>query len=174
MPAVTVLLRPKGLPIATTQSPTWSWSEFPILTDDLGTVLFLVRQGHGDVLGALDDVAVGDDDAVGAQEKAGSRSFRPIITRGLGRPLEKPVEILPEGGGILARWTIKRGWYFPFRLLDLCYPNVHDGRREGFRETCEARQRYSRGRHGPVRSCHGSRRKSPDSGNTDPKEEPKN
>ena len=39
MPAVTVPPRPKGLPIARTQSPIRMWSEFPKLSAGSGRVL---------------------------------------------------------------------------------------------------------------------------------------
>ena len=82
MPAVTVPPRPNGLPIASTQSPTRGLSESPNWTAGSGlsvltfssamsvlasrptTFAFSVRvvvQDHGDLVGAVDHVVVGDD-----------------------------------------------------------------------------------------------------------------
>ena len=87
MPAVTVPPRPNGLPIASTQSPTRSASESPNCTAGSGlsgftcssamspvssrptTLAFsdgVVLQGHGDLVGAVDDVVVGDHDSPAA------------------------------------------------------------------------------------------------------------
>ena len=84
MPAVTVPPRPNGLPIAITQSPTRSLSESPNFTAVSGlsgltfstarsvfvsvptsSALSLVPslQDDVDLVGVVDDVVVGDDDA---------------------------------------------------------------------------------------------------------------
>ncbi len=95
MPLVTVRSSPKGLPIATTGSPTWSCEESPsgqrvqlvrrrvhleqrqvgrrVGPDDLGGV-----GGVGgaeldlDLVGAFDHVVVGEDVAVGVDHEAGA------------------------------------------------------------------------------------------------------
>ena len=84
MPEVTVWPRPKGLPIATTKSPTSARSESAtgylrqvrcldlqdghvrawILAHDLGGERAVVEQRDGDLGGVLDHVRVGDDVAV--------------------------------------------------------------------------------------------------------------
>jgi hypothetical protein len=101
MPAVTEWPRPKGLPMAITQSPTRALSESPNLTpaaascwavdlqhgnvdpavraDQLGLELGVVAQDDGNVLRPLDDVVVGDDVAIGIDDEAraerGARRF---------------------------------------------------------------------------------------------------
>src|ERR1700685_1836301 len=46
MPAVTVLLRPKGLPTAITQSPTRTWRSSPHSTDGRGLSLLALGGGQ--------------------------------------------------------------------------------------------------------------------------------
>ena len=90
MPAVTVLSRPNGEPIAITHSPTLSRLTSPIAppagrvasiltsgdvgalvgADDLRLELALVGQRDDDLVGAVDDVRVGHDVAVGAEDEA--------------------------------------------------------------------------------------------------------
>jgi hypothetical protein len=90
MPVVTVSPMPKGLPIASTRSPT---STLPldanvmagrsrpetlidrdvglgVASHDAGRKLASVGQGDGDLLGPVDDVVVRDDVAVGADDDA--------------------------------------------------------------------------------------------------------
>ena len=95
MPAVTVLLRPNGLPIATTQSPTREVvgvAELApsaarlridlqhrevglrVASHDLGVELAAVVQRDGDLLGVLHHVVVGEDDAVLADDEARPRA----------------------------------------------------------------------------------------------------
>ncbi len=97
MPSVTEPPRPKGLPIAITQSPTIGsvavaeLDEGQIVAgvdledreiglrvgaDDLGRPARAVSQENLDLVGALDDVIVGDDDAVGADDEAGAEALR--------------------------------------------------------------------------------------------------
>ena len=103
MPSDTEPPRPKGLPIASTQSPTLSLSELPKLTAVSGlsgltrstaisvlasrptsSALRLVPSVKTtvDVLGLLDHVIVGDDDAGGIDDEAGAlRIDRPRLGR---------------------------------------------------------------------------------------------
>ena len=96
MPAVMVFSKPNGEPMATTHSPTRSLSGSPIFTfgrsvasilitatsralvgaDHLGLELALVGQAHGDLVGALDHVRVGDDLAVAADDEARAHRLR--------------------------------------------------------------------------------------------------
>ena len=97
MPAVTVPPSPNGLPIAITGSPTRTLSESAkvaerqrssavdldqrevgvrILADHLGRQLAAVLQGDGDLVGAVDDVVVGDDQAVVVDDEAGAHRGR--------------------------------------------------------------------------------------------------
>ena len=91
IPVVTVLLKPKGLPIAITQSPTRSTSELPKVTAGkesfvsilmtaksvfgsspriFALVLLFVAQRHGDLLSIVHDVVVGQDQAVFANDES--------------------------------------------------------------------------------------------------------
>src|SRR5471032_1895761 len=87
MPMVTVWPTPKGLPMASTTSPTRACSAWPsTMTDSLPsdtlmtarsvsgsvptTLAAAVRQRHLDVVGRVDDVVVGQNIAVGADDDA--------------------------------------------------------------------------------------------------------
>ena len=98
MPAVTVCESAKGLPMASTQSPTCAVSELPSLTVGSGRVgvdlddrqigglvdadharrtaqVLVVRVGGEldvDLVGLLDNVIVGDDVALGIDDEAGA------------------------------------------------------------------------------------------------------
>ena len=94
MPWVTVWPTPNGLPIASTMSPTCSSSELPkaitgkrsaavldaehreigarVLEHDLDLELALVGERDLHLVGAVDDVVVGDDDARGIDDDAGA------------------------------------------------------------------------------------------------------
>jgi hypothetical protein len=80
MPALALLSKPKGEPMASTHSPTRVLAALPILTgqvlgvdlqngdvaglveaEDLGLEFALVGQLDGDLVGAVDDVGVGQD-----------------------------------------------------------------------------------------------------------------
>ena len=87
MPAVTVPPRPNGLPTATTQSPTRGCLSANLTNgkvcdcldlqqrevgalvgaDQLGLELVVLVEADLDLAGAVDDVVVGDDVAVGAR-----------------------------------------------------------------------------------------------------------
>ena len=104
MPAVTVPPRPNGLPIASTQSPTRSASESPNCTAGQRLVRFhlqqgdvaglvaaqhlrlqrgVVLQGHGDLVGAVDHVVVGDHQAGRVDDEARSQALHPPVGRRL-------------------------------------------------------------------------------------------
>ena len=124
MPAVTVLARPKGSPMARTQSPTSTPSELPILTmgsggvgldfedgnvgglvdaDDFGgTALVAFRiagEADEDPVGFVDDVVVGDDVAARIDDEAGAEglAFLAVIaTAEIGILAEEAVEEVLE------------------------------------------------------------------------------
>ena len=103
MPAVTVLSRPNGEPMAITHSPTLSLDDVAdphrrqaagvdphqrdvgalVGADDLGLELALVGQGDDHLLRALDDVGVGQHVAVGVEDEAGAHAPRLGIAVGL-------------------------------------------------------------------------------------------
>jgi hypothetical protein len=84
IPAVTVPPRPKGFPMATTQSPTRDLSEFPNFTASKGTSdstfntaksVFWSRpisQNYRNLISALDDVIVGYNVSVFTNNKTRS------------------------------------------------------------------------------------------------------
>ena len=94
MPIVTVWPTPSGLPIASTTSPTRTWFESPIGTvgrpgasifstarslagsapDDLRVEHALVGKLDAHLVGAVDDVVVGQDVAVGGRHHARSQA----------------------------------------------------------------------------------------------------
>ena len=99
MPIVTVWPTPSGLPTASTTSPTRTASESPsvsvcrlvpsifsdrqiarlIRADDLGLEAAAVGQLDVHLLGAVDDVVVGQDVAVGPDDDAGAQTaFTPL------------------------------------------------------------------------------------------------
>ncbi len=95
MPEVTVLSSPKGLPIATTHSPTSSWSESPkfgagkarlgvdldnrdvgfwVPADDFGFVFLIVGKLDDDLGCILDHMIVGQNRPVTIDDKAGAQA----------------------------------------------------------------------------------------------------
>ncbi len=109
MPAVTVLAKPYGEPMATTHSPGRSRRESPIFTTGrllastlitatslrrstpitLALQLALVGEADLDVVGVLDHVGVGHDVAVGGDDEAGAEAEgaqRPLGRLGRGAP----------------------------------------------------------------------------------------
>ena len=112
MPCVTVCPTPNGLPIASTTSPTCSSSELAkssvgkrsscvlqaqhgeigarILQHDLGLELALVGERDLDLVGALDDVVVGHDQAGGIDDHAGAeRALHLLAAAGRGTPKKR-------------------------------------------------------------------------------------
>ena len=99
IPVVTVRSSPNGLPIATTGSPTWAWSESPsgewveafaalhlqerevvagVHADDLSVDRLLVAESDRDLAGAVDDVLVGQDVAVLVEHESGAGRLAPL------------------------------------------------------------------------------------------------
>ena len=116
MPAVIVFSRPNGLPIATTHSPTLSFSGSPIVTfgrsfasilmqrdvgalvdaDHLRLELALVGELDVDLVGAVDDVRVGDDVAVARDDEAGADRLLLEIALRRPAPRDLPAEAAEE------------------------------------------------------------------------------
>ena len=136
MPAVTVLSRPNGEPIAITHSPTFSLVESPMRTDgrpvasiltsatsvrlsapiDLRLELALVGQRDDDLVGALDDVGVGHHVAVGAEDEARADAAR--LRRRRRRRLLRP----PRGFGPVRHRDAEAAEELEHVLVDLGPP----------------------------------------------------
>ncbi len=114
MPAVTVPPSPNGLPIASTQSPTRSASESPNGTAGSGLSGFTCNKAmspvssrpstfafsevlsckrHGDLVGAVDHVVVGHNEARRIDDEAGTQALHPA----LGLPAADPGRPVPPG-----------------------------------------------------------------------------
>ena len=114
MPWVTVWPTPNGLPMASTRSPTCSASESPkstggeplaavldaqhreigarVLEDEVGIELALVGERDLDLVGVLDDVIVGDDEAGGVDDDAGAERALDLLARAAGAAAEEAAE----------------------------------------------------------------------------------
>ena len=111
IPAVTVCSRPKGLPIATTQSPTFTRAGvthfcerqrlgnvdlqdgevvLPILTDDAGNIAVSARQLDVDLVSARHHVVVRQDVALAVNDNARTQAADPSFARCVGT--EEPIE----------------------------------------------------------------------------------
>ena len=119
MPLVTVWPTPKGLPMASTRSPTSRSSESLkfqgrqrlafavdaqhgqvgalVREHDLGLELAPVGQHHGDLVGALDDVMVGHDQAVRVDDHAGAERVLDALARAGRKPKSSPKKRLKNG-----------------------------------------------------------------------------
>jgi hypothetical protein len=132
MPAVTVLLKPKGEPIAITHSPRaqllgvadlhhrrlvastliTATSLRVVRADHLGDQLALVAEAHRDLLGVLDHVRVGDDEAVGGHDEARAEAEGRSGPRGCWSGARgAPRRLLPGGcwSGMKRRKNSKKG-----------------------------------------------------------------
>ena len=114
MPCVTVCPTPNGLPMASTTSPTWSASELAnssdgkalmrvldaqhgevaalVLEHDLGLELALVGERHLDLVGALDHVHIGDDEAGRIDDHAGAERALHLPAAAVARHAEEAAE----------------------------------------------------------------------------------
>ena len=120
MPSVTEPPSPNGLPIAITQSPTRMAAEEPnftdfsgfrrgdlqqrdvglgVLADELGLELGAVVQVDLDLVGAVDHVVVGDDDAfLAVDDEAGAeRGDHAVRRRAAAVVIEEIVEVFMIG-----------------------------------------------------------------------------
>ena len=118
MPRVTVPPRPKGLPTAMTSSPTRTLSLSPsgscgqvagvdldqrevallVGADDLGVELALVGEADLHRLGVVDDVVVGDDEAVVVDDEARAErdALGAVLLRALRPPGLPPISGMPK------------------------------------------------------------------------------
>ena len=100
--------------MASTRSPTWSASESPkstggealaavldaqhreigarVLEHELGVELALVGERDLDLVGVLDDVVVGDDEAGGVDDDAGAERALDLLARAAGAAAEEAAE----------------------------------------------------------------------------------
>jgi hypothetical protein len=122
MPAVTLFSKPNGEPMATTHSPTRVRCRVAeandrqivgvdaqhgdvgqlVEADDLGLEFALVGQLDGDLVGIVDDVRVGQDQPVGADDEARTHAARRRRRAASGMPKRRKNSNIGSFGSIVA------------------------------------------------------------------------